>query len=132
MASNHFDLVAKAVNDIQNENNTTMSGMLGNRFSTRYRIIQLLEAYYSRPATVFFSEDNRTMLKYAIDDIYNYSLLEQSKYMLGKMLRTSSDDDIVEYVLDMRKSGNLCRIDDNKVNHKDPSIICSMGLKYEA
>ena len=132
MASNHFDLVAKAVNDIQNENNTTMSGMLGNRFSTRYRIIQLLEAYYSRPATVFFSEDNRTMLKYAIDDIYNYSLLEQSKYMLGKMLRTSSDDDIVEYVLDMRKSGNLCRIDDNKVNHKDSSIICSMGLKYEA
>ena len=72
------------------------------------------------------------MLKYAIDDIYNYSLLEQSKYMLGKMLRTSSDDDIVEYVLDMRKSGNLCRIDDNKINHKDPSIICSMGLKYEA
>lgn len=125
---NHFELVKKAVDNIQSSN-TSVSGMLGNRFSTKYRVVQLLENFYSQPATVFFSEENRQQLKLAIDDIYNYPLLENSKFILGKMLRTSSQDDIVEYVLEMRKTGGLCKINDDRNKHKDPTIICSMGLR---
>ncbi|WP_338336331.1 helicase-related protein [Marseilla massiliensis] len=126
--TNHHELVAKAVEAIGNET-TTVGGILGNRFSTRYRIITLLESYYKNPPTLFFSQENKEMLKLAIDDIYNYPLLEGAKFTLGRMLRTNTSDEIVEYVLEMRKNGTLCRIDEDRDSHKDPVIICSMGLK---
>jgi len=127
---NHFDLVNKAVENVKDEN-TYVGGILGNRFSTKYRIVTLLENYYARPATIFFTEDSRQMLKYAIDDIYNYPFFESTKFILGRMLRTSSSDDIVEYVLEMRKNGNLCHIDEDTNTAKEPKIICSMGLRNE-
>lgn len=127
---NHFDLVEKAVDNIQQET-TSAAGILGNRFSTRYRIIGLLEHYYNQPPTLFFNEEKRQLLKLAIDDIYNYQLLDSTKFILGRMLRTSNNDDTVESVLEMHKNGTLCRIDENRDKHKDPTIICSMGLKFE-
>jgi superfamily II DNA or RNA helicase len=125
---NHFDLVKSAVENVK-QDNTNVSGILGNRFSTRYRIIELLQHYYEQPATLFFSEEKKQLLKFAIDDIYNYQLLESTKFILGRMLRTSTADDTVESVLEMHKNGTLCRIDEDHNKHKDPSIICSMGLK---
>ena len=49
------------------------------------------------------------------------------------MLRASSktaSDDIVEYILEMRKSGSLCRIEEENTIKKENTIICSMGIKY--
>lgn len=126
---NHFDLVAKAVDNIKTEN-TSVSGILGNRFSTRYRIIELLEHYYQQPSTLFFDESKKELLKLAINDIYNYQLLDSTKFVLGRMLRNSTNDDIVESVLEMYNNASLCRIDEDKNKQKDPTIICSMGLKY--
>lgn len=126
----HFDLVKKAVDNMKTET-TNVSGILGNRFSTRYRIIDLLEHYYQQPPSLFFDADKKQMLKYAIDDIYNFQLLESTKFILGRMLRTSTNDDIVESVLEMHKNGTLCRIDEDRNKQKDPTIICSMGLKYQ-
>ena len=126
---NHHELVSRAIENITQETTTSIGGILGNRFSTRYRVIQLLEHYYQQPATLFFDEDKRQQLKFAIDDIYNYPLLENSKFMLGRLLRTANSDDIVESVLEMRSSGNLCRIDEDKAKSKDPSVICSMGIR---
>jgi hypothetical protein len=123
----HFDLVAKAVENTKMEN-TSVSGILGNRFSTRFRIIELLEHYYLQPATLFFDEEKRQLLKLAIDDIYNFQLIESTKVILGRLLRVSTPDDIAETVLEMHKNGTLCRIDRDKNEHKDPTIICSMGL----
>ena len=127
---NHHELVADAIESINNET-TSIGGILGNRFSTRYRISSLLENYYQNPPTLFFSQENKDMLKLAIDDIYNYPLLESAKFTLGRMLRNSNSDEIVECVLEMRKNFSLCRIDEDKSKHKEPSIICSMGLKYQ-
>ena len=126
----HFDLVKKAVDNMKTET-TNVSGILGNRFSTRYRIIDLLEHYYQQPPSLFFDADKKQLLKYAIDDIYNFQLLESTKFILGRMLRTSTNDDIVESVLEMHKNGTLCRIDEDRNKQKDPTIICSMGLKYQ-
>ena len=125
---NHFDLVKSAVENIKQES-TSVSGILGNRFSTRYRIIDLLEHYYKQPPSLFFDNEKKQLLKLAIDDIYNYQLLESTKFILGRMLRTSTNDDTVESVLEMHKNGTLCRIDEDRNKHKDPTIICSMGLK---
>ena len=125
---NHFSLVESAVENTKTEN-TGVSGILGNRLSTRFRIISLLEHYYNQPPTLFFTEEKRQMLKLAIDDIYNYQFIESTKVILGRLLRVSSNDDIVETVLEMHKNGTLCRIDRDRDEHKDPSIICSMGLR---
>lgn len=129
----HHELVGKAIELIKNQSKTVTGGILGNRFSTRYRIIALLEHYYAQPATLFFAEENREQLKLAIDEIYNYPLLEGTKFMLGRMMRSSSktaSDDIVDYVLEMRKNGSLCRVEEDLSANKENTIICSMGLKY--
>ena len=128
--TNHHELVGKAIETIHNES-TSIGGILGNRFSTRYRISNLLERYYQNPPNLFFSQENKDLLKLAIDDIYNYPLLESAKFTLGRMLRNSQSDEIVECVLEMRKNFSLCRIDEDKSKRKEPSIICSMGLKYQ-
>lgn len=127
----HHELVGKAVELMKTQSQNVTGGILGNRFSTRYRIIALLEHYYEQPTTLFFSPESKEQLKQAIDDIYNHPLLEQSKFMLGRMLRTSgktASDDIVEYVLEMRRTGTLCRIEEETGQHKENTIICSMGL----
>lgn len=127
----HHELVGKAVEMMKTQSQNVSGGILGNRFSTRYKIIALLEHYYEQPATIFFSEESKEQLKQAIDDIYNYPLLEQSKFMLGRMMRATgktTNDEIIEYVLEMRRTGALCRIEEVTNQNKENTIICSMGL----
>ena len=131
---NHHELVGKAVGIIREQAVSNIGGMLGNHFSTRYRIVQLLEQYYDQGENLFFNADRREELKYAIDDIYNYPLQETSKFHLGRMLKQTgrqADDDIVEYVLELRRNNQLCIIADEDINDKENQIICSMGLRKE-
>lgn len=127
--SNHFELIETAVSNIKT-NVSTASGILGNRFSTRYRIVDLLQHYYEQPPTLFFNEDSKQLLKLAIDDIFNYQLLESSRVILGRMLKRGGNnhDDIVETVLEMHRNGTLCKIVKDDGN-KESRIICSMGLR---
>ena len=107
-----------------------MGGILGSRFSTKRKIYDLLNHYYEQPLNIFYTQEKKALLKFAIDQIYNYPLLENTKFILGRMMRTgSTHDDIVDTVIEMYENGNLCRVDENKTKHKDPVIICSMGLK---
>ena len=128
----HYDLVKKAIENIGDES-SHVGGILGSRFSTRYKIVQILEKYYEKPLDIFFSEENKLELKYAINDIYNYPLTENTKFNLGRMMRQHnvSNDDLVEYVLDMRKNNQLCIIDEDTSSTKEPKIICSMGLRFK-
>lgn len=125
---NHHELVGKAIQTIETENTIGVGGMLGNRFSTRYRIIQLLEDYVRRDTDIFFSEERKNLLVLAIDQIYNNQLTESSKFLLGRLLRTSNSDEIIETIIDLFKEEKLCLVDQSKNEHKDPVIICSMGL----
>ena len=124
----HFDLVKKSVEDIGDDIPSAM-GVLGNRFSTRYRIVQLLENFYSQQTNLFYDEDYKQQVKLAVDDIYNYQLIETTKTVLGRMLNKGDDqEEIVEAVLDFRKKGVLCRKQDSSIKNKEPKILCSMGL----
>ena len=126
---NHLALVEKAIKGIKNEN-TNVGGILGSRFSTKRKIYDLLNHYYEQPLNIFYTQEKKGLLKFAIDQIYNYPLLENSKFILGRMMRTgSTHDDIVDTVIEMYENANLCRIDEDRTKHKDPTIICSMGLK---
>ena len=127
--NNHLELVDRAVTGIKNEN-TSVGGILGNRFSTKRKIYDLLNHYYEQPLSIFNTQDKKDILKFAIDQIYNYPLMEGSKFILGRMMRTATThDDIVDTVIEMYEKGNLCRVDEDRTKHKDPTIICSMGLK---
>ena len=126
---NHLALVEKAVKSIKNEN-TNVGGSLGGRFSTRRKIYNLLKNYYDQPLNLFYTQEKKETLRFVIDQIYNYPLLENSGFILGRMMRTTNThDDIVETVIEMYENANLCRVDEDKTKHKDPVIICSMGLK---
>ena len=129
---NHLELVDQAIKGIKNEN-TNVGGILGSRFSTKRKIYDLLNHYYEKPLDLFYTQDKKALLKFAIDQIYNYPLLENSKFIIGRMMRSNntSHDDIVDTIIEMYENGNLCRIDEDKNKHKDPTIICSMGLKAE-
>lgn len=126
---NHLELVDKAISEIKNEN-SSMGGILGSRFSTKRKIYDLLNNYYEQPLTIFNTQEKKDIVKFAIDQIYNYPLLESSKFLLGRLMRTAiMQEDIVDTIIEMYEKGNLCRIDEERTSHKDPSIICSMGLK---
>lgn len=132
---NHHELVAEALQNIQQENRS-MGGILGNRFSTRSRIHNLLVDFLNnnQSDTLFFNDEQREALKLAIDEIYRYPLLSSAKYTLGRMLNAKkSVDEIVDYILEMRRTGNFCNIpQENLDENRDPVIICSMGLKFKA
>lgn len=128
---NHYELVRKAVTTIEENAVSQTGGVLGNRFSTRYKIFSLLDNYYNtKQIDLFYSEDKQQQLKLAIDNIYNNQLLEQTKFMLGRMMRSrTSNDEIVEYVLELQRSGSLCKVEEDALQSNEPSIICSMGLR---
>ena len=112
---NHLSLVEKAVKSIKNEN-TNVGGILGSRFSTKRKIYELLNHYYEQPLNLFNTQAKKDILKFAIDQVYNYPLLENSKFILGRMMRTgNTHDDIVDTVIEMYENANLCRIDKDKI-----------------
>lgn len=126
---NHLDLVKKAVNEIKNEN-TSVSGILGSRFSTKRKLYDLLDNYYNQPQTLFNTKERKETVKFVIDQIYNFPLLESSRFALERMLRSGiPQDDIVDATIELFDNGNLCKVDEEQLKHKDPTILCSMGLK---
>lgn len=86
---NHLLLVEKAIKGIKNEN-TNVVGSLGSRFSNRRKIYDLLDHYYSRPLNIFYTQEKKNVLKLVIDQIYNYPMLENSKFILARMIRTGN------------------------------------------
>lgn len=131
----HLELVGQAIDRMQQETRS-LSGTLGNRFSTRYRVFTLLSDYLAnhQQDDLFFSQEQREELKLAVDDIFQYPFLASTKYSLGRMMsQRRSPDEIVDYVLEMRKTGTLCNIPPEELrDNRDPQIICSLGIKYDA
>lgn len=136
---NHLELVSKAADNVKVDN-TNYSGTLGNRFSTRYRIIDLLEAFYQQKQkdvkatkmdNLFYGKESLDDIKNATNDIYNYPLLDTVKTTLGRMLRNRklSEEDIVDYVIDLYNANQLVHKPKEEESAKENQIICSMGLR---
>ncbi|MCD8297539.1 MAG: SWF/SNF helicase family protein [Prevotella sp.] len=127
---NHHELVGKAMEKINEQNITSVGGILGKRTSIRYRIYNLLNTYSKKNVDIFFTEDKKKQVDIATDEIFRYPLIESTKVALGQMLRSNSAtiDDVVDYILELRKSGNFCRVEEDSNTNRDPQIICSMGI----
>lgn len=129
---NHHDLVRKSVEDIHIDN-TTSAGTLGTRFSTRYMVWSLLEDYYkNHPIDIFFTQEMKNIVKLAANDIYQYPLLESTKFSLGRLFRARgrNDDEIIEYIIEVYKNNQFCRVEENvDANNKEAQILCTLGIR---
>ena len=122
---NHHDLVDKALS-IVSEMNYKTSGVLGSRFSTKYKVVTMLETYMQQNP-VFATVE----LKEAIDQLYNFPMRENTKYTLGQMLkRGDMVDAFSDYLVEMYKANQLCVVSDDSEG-KEARIICSLGIKNE-
>lgn len=121
----HHELVDKALAAV-GEMNFKTSGVLGSRFSTKYKVVSMMETYMEQNP-IFATPE----LKEAIDQIYNYPMREQSKFTLGQMLkRGDMVDDFAEYLIEMYNANQLCIVAEEQEG-KEARVICSMGLKND-
>ena len=130
---NHFDIVTKAIKAIENERSTT-GGVLGTKTSVKYRIVSAIEGYIASKEAETDNQTKQTLLevKKALDEIYNNPMLENSTYVLGRMLKSATIDEVIEVILEMRRDRNLCKETDfMRSIRKHASIICSMGLSLK-
>lgn len=127
---NHHELVRKSVENIHIDN-TTSAGTLGTRFSTRFRVWSLLDKYCNKPTDLLYTQEMKNIVKLAADDIYQYPLLESTKFTLGQMLRSRSmsEDDIIQYIIEEHKANQFCRIEEKTdANNKEAQILCTLGI----
>lgn len=122
---NHHDLVSQALDSIK-DMNFRAGGALGSRFSTKYRVVTMMDNYMKSNPLMVTPE-----LKESIDQIYNYPMKEQVKYTLGQMLkRNDLAEYFAEYLTEMYKANQLCIVGEENED-KEARVICSMGLKTE-
>ena len=121
----HHELVDKALAAVS-EMNFKTSGVLGSRFSTKYKVVTMMETYMEQNP-IFATPE----LKEAIDQIYNYPMREQSKFTLGQMLkRGEMVDSFADYLVEMYNANQLCIVAEEQEG-KEARVICAMGLKNE-
>ena len=119
----HHELLDRALASVS-EMNFKTSGVLGSRFSTKYKVVTMMETYMQQNP-VFATPE----LKEAIDQIYNYPIREQSKFTLGQMLkRGDMADAFAEYLVEMYNANQLCIVAEEQEG-KEARVICAMGLK---
>lgn len=119
----HHDMVDRALATV-NEMGTKTSGVLGSRFSTKYKVVTMMERFIENDPIYATQE-----LKEAVDQIYNYPMREQTKFTLGQMLkRGDMIDDFAEHLVEMYNANQLCIVSD-ETDGKEARVICSMGLK---
>ncbi len=125
---NHHDLVSQALQKIKETGNTNFGGVLGSHFSTKYRIVKILEEYIKRPTDMFVTEDRKQLVRLIQDDIYNNPMMETTKTLLGRLLKNAQVEDIIDFLIEARQNGTLCHINDEDCHDHEPQLICSMGL----
>lgn len=126
---NHHELVKRSIKEMQSVK-IPQGGILGPRFSTKNRLFTLLDTYCKDHEGTFFVTDD---LKLSVDDIYNYPMYEEAKYILGQMLRrNASPEEIIATVVDFRNEDKLVIRGEENAAIKEPQIICSMGLKNKS
>jgi hypothetical protein len=88
----------------------------------------MVQYHTAQQGTLFASQE----LKQAIDDIYKYPLMERAREALSRRIREhATTDDLAELVIALQESGHLVNKPDDETapTHRQPHIICSMGLR---
>lgn len=100
------------------------SGILGSRFSTKFRVVTSMDQYM-RDNIIFATQD----LKEAVNQIYNYPMREAAKFAIGQMLRRHDPPELIaDALVDYYKNNQLCVVDEEFEN-KEARVMCSLGIK---
>ena len=74
--------------------------------------------------TLFDSEE----LKRTVEDIYRYPLRPTATDALNRQLKAGiADDALAELCISLRSEDRLCIVEEDH-EHREPRIICSLGL----
>jgi SNF2 family DNA or RNA helicase len=121
---NHHQLVETAVKLIVAEEKT-VGGQLGRPSGARFRTYERLKRYSEATKGTLF--DTPALAK-AIDEIYRYPLRQSAIDTLNRQLRSGiSDEKLAEVVLSLHEDDRLCIVSEEG-EHRDPQLICSLGL----
>jgi hypothetical protein len=86
-----------------------------------------LDRYCKEFENTLFINDQ---LKKAVDDIFKYPLKEFARETLNRQMKAGiSDDQLASLVISLREEDKLAIVNEDEQPHKEPQIICSMGLK---
>ena len=121
----HHELVRKGIDFITDDERNT-SGSLGKKTGVKYRVYMRLERYCAEyENTLFITEQ----LKKAVDDIFKYPLKEYARETLHRQLKAGvSDEQLALLVVSLREEDKLAIVNEEDYIHREPHIICSMGL----
>lgn len=124
--ANHHELVKIALEKVSTAGMGAAMGVLGSKSSVKYKIFSMIETRLKENLMPLFEQG----LKETSDELYNYPLKETARSLLGKMIQQKrSSDDIIEAVLDLHKTSELCIVPDEETGNVHAArIICSMGL----
>ena len=121
----HHDLVSAAIQHIKKVEDT-IGGQLGKKSGAKYRaymrLSRHLEAYKD---TLFVTEE----LKRGFEDLYKYPLREYARETINRQLKMGiTDEELGMLIVSLRDEGKLSIKDEEELIHKEPKIICSMGI----
>ena len=121
----HHGLVAEAVKQIKKIEDK-IGGQLGKKSNARYRAYMRLSYYIEENKdTLFVTEE----LKRSVEDIYRYPLREYARETINRQLKMGiSDEQLGSLVVLLRDEGKLSIKDEKERKHKEPKIICSIGI----
>ena len=120
----HHELVRSGVEHLIQEEKS-VGGQLGRPRGARFRTYERLKRYAEEIKETLF--EPKELLR-AIDDIYRNPLRESAKDTLNRQLKSGiSDEALAHLVMALRDEGRLS-ISHQDVEHKEPKIICSLGL----
>lgn len=125
---NHHDLVKKGVEYIQQEEKN-MVGTLGKKSGVKYRIWHRLNQYFEYEKNTLFANE---VLKKALDTIYKFPMREFARESIGRQMKAgASDEDLALLLVSLYEEDKLCIIEEDKLENKQPQIICSLGLAQQ-
>ncbi len=121
----HHDLVSAAIKHIKKVDDT-IGGQLGKKNGARYRAYMRLTRHIEAfKDTLFVTEE----LKRSVEDIYHFPLREYARETINRQLKMGiSDEELGTLIVSLRDEGKLSIKDEDEIVHKEPKIICSLGI----
>ena len=121
----HHEIVSKAIEYIK-KIEQEIGGQLGRKNNARYRAYMRLTRYTEEyKDTLFITE----ALKRSVEDIYRYPLREYARETINRQLKMGiSDENLGQLIVSLRDEGKLSLKNEDEIKHKEPKIICSMGI----
>lgn len=123
-AANHHEIVRLGVERMVEEE-SKIGGQLGKPSGARFRTYERLKAHAEKIKGTLFESDE---LLRTIEDIYRYPLRQAATDTLNRQLKAGiTDESIAELCIALRSEDRLCIVEEDR-EHREPRIICSLGL----